>query len=312
MPDISQVHHDIALTNVSIAYRNSAYIAGEIAREVPVRKQSNRYFVYDPGRDSMRATTDDRAPGSHAREVDFDLSSDTYFASDHALEAVIPDEERDNSDSPLQPLTDRVEFLTDKILLNQEYNLATMLLTDANIPGTDISNAANRWDDDAVDPVDLIETARASVVAGTQQMPNTLVLPFDVYQAVRNNPNITQRIAYSRLGVFGPSELAQLFDVERILVPRSVRNGSAQGQTPSLEPVWGKNAFMLYVPQRAGLKTIAPVLNFNWVQGAGINGTTVQNWRDEGRKSTLVRVQKYYDQKVVAPQAAYIISNAIS
>jgi len=311
MPDITQVHHDIALTNVSIAYGNSAYIANEIAREVPVRKQSNRYFIYDPTRDATRSTNDDRAPGTEAREVDFDLSSDTYFASDHALEAVIPDEERDNSDSPLQPLTDRVEFLTDKILLNQELNLVSNLLNDNDIPGEDITMSANRWGDSNIDPVADIEQARESIVDGTQQLPNTLVLPFDVYQTVRNNPNITQRIAYSRLGVFGPMELAQLFDVERVLVPRSVSNITAEGQSASLQPVWGKNAYMFYVPERAGLKSIAPALNFVWTQSSGVNGTSVQQWRNEGRKATLVRVQKYYDQKIVAPTSAYIIKNVI-
>ena len=223
MPDVSTVHHDIALTNVSLGYQNPAYIASEISPEVSVRKQSNKYFVYDPTRESARQSVDHRAPGTEANEVNFDLSSESYFCDDHALESSIPDEERDNADSPIQPETDRTEFLTDKILLNQEIATAAKLRDESSVPFHEISNPSSRWDDDSIDPVEDIETARAAIVDGTQQMPNTLVLPFDVYQQVRNNPKVTERIAYSRLGVFGPQELAQLFDVERVLVPRSVK-----------------------------------------------------------------------------------------
>lgn len=312
MPDISAVHHDIALTNVSLAYQNAAYISSIISPEIGVRKQSNKYFVYDPMRDSARQSVDHRAPGTEANEVNFDLSSESYYCDDHALESTIPDEERENADSPLQPETDRTEFLTDKILLNQEINVSNILRDDTVVPFHNIASPTSRWDDDAIDPVTDVETARAAIVDGTQQMPNTLILPFDVYQKVRNNPNVTDRIAYSRLGVFGPQELAQLFDVERVLVPRSVKNTATTGQPASLESIWGKDALMLYVPPRAGLKTIAPLMTFVWSQGAGTRGTSVQTWREEARKSTMVRVQKYYDVKLTAPSAAYLIKNAIS
>ncbi len=313
MPDVTQVHHDVALTNVSVAYKNSAFIASEIAPEVLVRRQSNKYFVFDPDRESLRSTDDQRSPGAEANEVNFDLSSDSYYCDDHALESVIPDEERENADSPLQPEIERTEFLADKILLNQEINLATLLRDDSLMPGHDIASAGNRWDQDTIDPVDDIETARTAITASTQTIPNVLVLPFEVYQKVRNNPKITDRVAYSRMGVFGPTELAQLFDVERVLVPRAVRNTAAMGQSPVLENIWGKDALLLHVPPRAGLKIVTPALTFVWGQATGsLRGTSVQTWREERRKASMIRVQKYYDQKLVAPSAGYLITNAIS
>ena len=313
MPEVTAVHHDAALTNVSIAYRNGAYVARRLAPEVAVRHQTNRYFVYDPARESLRATFDGRAPGAEANEVNFDLSHDSYYCDDHALESVIPDEERDNADAPLQPEVDRTEFLTDKIALNQEIRLAALLRDLDSVPGTEIVNAAERWDQAAVDPVVLIEQARAAIVAATQTVPNVLVLPVDVYRKVRHNAKVIDRVRYARMGVAGPAELAQLFDVEEVVVPRAVRNTAAPGQDPALESVWGKDALLLSVPDRAGLKTVAPVLTFVWTQAAsGIGGTSVQTWREERRKASIVRVQKYYDMKLVAPAAANPIGNAVT
>ncbi|MEQ8819741.1 MAG: major capsid protein [Sumerlaeia bacterium] len=313
MPDISTVHNDVALTNVSVAYRNPMLAASLLAPEVLVRRQSNKYFVYDPQRETARQTRDDRAPGAEANEIDFALSSDSYFCGDHALESVIPDEERDNADSPLAPDVDRTEFLTEKILLNQEIGLAELLRTAPEIPGVTLAGN-DQWSDSAnSDPADDIETARDAIAGATQTVPNTLILPPAVYQKLRHHPKIAERVKYIRLGIPGPAELAEFFDVERVIVPRAMVNTAARGQAPVLEDVWGKDAFLLSVPSRPGLKSIAPVLTFVWARAEGsLQGTSVQTWREERRKSTMIRVQKYYDQKLVAPAAAYAIRSAVA
>jgi len=126
MPTPSQVHIDTALTNLSVAYRNPAFAAELIAPAVAVRRQSDRYYIVDSERESLRAQKDLRAPGTEADEVNFSLSSDAYFCAGHALESVIPDEERENADPAIQPEMDRTEFLTEKILLNEEIALASV------------------------------------------------------------------------------------------------------------------------------------------------------------------------------------------
>ncbi len=313
MPSVSQVHSDVALANVSIAYRNPGFIAARVAPEVMVRRQSNRYFIYDPTRDALRPTDDQRAPGAEAHEVDFDLSTDSYFCDDHALESAIPDEERDNADAPLRPEVERVEFLSDRILLNQEIALANLLRNPASLPNTEFTLTTEQWDHEDVDPAADIETARGTIVGAIGLRPNILVLPHDVYTAVRHNPQIVERVKYTRLGLPGPGELAELFDVDEVLVPRATRNTSSIGAAPVLESIWGKDALLLHVPQRAGLKTLAPVLSFVWSQAQGsLRGHAVTTWREERRKATMVRVQKYYDQKLVAPAAGFLFRNAVS
>jgi len=296
MPDVSTVHFDAALTNLSLAYRNTGHIAREIAPEVAVRRQSDRYFIHDSERDAFRQTHDGRAPGAEASEVDFRLSSDSYFCDDHALESVIPDEERANADAPLQPEADRVEFLTDKILLNQEIALAARLRAAGAIPGVDLASPDAQWDDDTVDPFDQIEAGRAAVLQAAHVLPNTLVLPFAVYTALRNHPKVTGRVSAAARAVVVPGTLAELFDVERVLVARTMQNTSAPGQPAAMSPVWGRDAILMHVPARPGLKTVAPVLTFVWSHATGaLRGHAVQSWREERRKATMIRVQKYYE-----------------
>ncbi len=313
MPDVSQVHIDVALTNVSISYSNPDYISDLIAPAVPVRKQSDKYFIYDPQRERFRQSNDRRAPGTEANEVDFALSTDNYFCEDHALEAVIPDEERENADPPLQADIDRTELLIDKMLLNKEIVLANRIRSGTDIPGETLSEDEQWSDYEHSDPVSAVEAQKATIQSAVQVIPNVLVLSYPVYQKVRLHPRVIEKVQYVRLGVVGPDVLAQLFDVERVLVPRAFKNVAAPGQTPNLQYIWGKDAFLCYVPPRPALKQVAFAYTFLWTVAPGsINGHIVEVWRENRRKADMVRVQKYYDQKVIAPGAIYLWKNAVN
>jgi hypothetical protein len=313
MPTASQVHIDAALTNVSVAYRNPHHIADAVAPVVGVRKQSDKYFILDADRERFRSSDDTRAPGAEANEVEFDVSSDSYFADDHALEAVITDEERDNADPAIQPDIDKTEFLTDKILLNKEISLADEIATNGSLPGETLSGTS-QWDDYTnSDPVVVVEDKKATIQQAVQQIPNTLVLPYEVYRKVRLHPNVVDKVVNVQIGVVGPDILADVFDVDRVLVPRGLKNTAAPGQSASLAYIWGKNAFLCFVPPRPGLKTVGFTYTFQWAAAPGsLQGHLVEVWREERRKADMVRVQRYYDQKIIATGAVYVWKSAVS
>jgi hypothetical protein len=313
MPTSTQVHIDAALTNVSVAHRNPHFIADVVAPVVGVRKQSDKYFILDADRERFRSSDDTRAPGAEANEVDFDVSNDSYFCEDHALEAVITDEERENADPALQPDIDKTEFLTDKILLNKEIALANLIATDSSLPGETLSGT-DQWDDfDDSDPVLEVESTKATIQAAVQQIPNTLVLPYEVYQKVRLHPKVVEKVVNVKIGVVGADILADVFDVDQVLVPRGLKNTAAPGQAPSLSHIWGKNAFLAYVPPRPGLRTVGFAYSFQWATAPGsLQGHVVEMWREERRKADMVRVQRYYDQKIIAPGAVYVWKAAVS
>lgn len=312
MPEPNQVHVDTALTNVSIAYRNNEYVAGLIAPTVPVRKQSDKYFVYDPEREGMRGTEDARAPGAEANEVNFALSTDSYFCDDHALSAAIPDEERENADPVIQPDIDRTEFLTDKIELNREISLEALLRNSTAIPEAVLENA-ERWDIPDNDPLPRFQVARNRIYAESQKRANTVVLPYRAFDCLRNHPKVVERVQYSSAGVVSEALIAQLLDVDRVIVPRAFKNVAAKGQAASVEPIWNTDIYMLYVPSRPTLKQVAVAYTFVWTgAGGSASGCLVERWREPRRKADMIRVQRYYDQKLVAPGAAFRIRNALA
>lgn len=314
MPEVSQVHLDVALTNVSVGYRNPAYISDAVAPPVGVRRQFDKYFIYDSEREAFRSSDDRRAPGAAANEIDFALSTDSYAADDHALSSVIPDEERDNADPPIQPNIDRTEFLSDKIGLNKEIELAALLTNTSVITQSETLAGTDQWSDLVnSDPVTAVEDQKGTIIEAAQVVPNTLILPYDVFAKVRLHPNVVDRAKFVTLGVIGPDILSQVFDVENVLVPRALQNTAAPGQSPSMSFVWGKDALLCYVPPRPALKQVALAYTFQWSAApATLNGHSVETWRDDRRKADMLRVQRYYDQKVIAPGAAYLWKSAVA
>lgn len=312
MPEVSQVHVNVALTNLSVGYRNPAFISDIIAPPVAVRKQQDRYYIYDAAREAFRSTNDRRAPGAVANEVDFALSTDAYYCGDHALVSVIPDEERENADPVIQPEIDRVEFLSDKIDLNKEIELASHIASDTAIPGETLTGT-DQWSDTTSDPLAAIEAGKAAIIQAVQIAPNTLVLPQEVFTKLRTHKAILEHLQYTSATLPTPEALASYFDVEQILVPRALKNTALPGNAPSMSYVWGKNAFLCYVPKRPALKSVAFANTFAWSQAPGsIAGRLVETWRENARKSDIVRVQRYYDQKLIAPEAAYVWKNAVA
>jgi hypothetical protein len=313
MPTASEVHIDAALTNLSVGYRNPAFIADELAPIVPVRKQSDKYFVHDAAREAFRQTDDRRAPGTEASEVNFSLSTDNYYCEDHALVSVIPDEERENADPAIQPSIDRTEFLRAKIDLNKEIELAGSLTDAAVIAQSETLAGDDQWSDVDSDPIAAVEARKATIMAAVQVLPNTLVLPYEVYAGVRLHPKVIERIAYGSVGAVNDQILAQIFDVERVLVPRAFKNTAAPGQAAAMAYVWGKDALLCHVPRRPALKQVALAYSFAWTGAPGsLGGHRVEMWREERRKADVIRVQRYYDQKVIAAGAAYLWKAAVA
>ncbi|MFH0792618.1 MAG: hypothetical protein V2A74_01155, partial [bacterium] len=228
-------------------------------------------------------------------------------------ESTIPDEERENADSPLQPDIDRIEVLTDKVELNREVALSAVLSATAGLPGETLSGTSQWSDYTNSDPVAAVEAQKVTVQSAVQQVPNTLVLPYQVYQKVRNHPKVIEKVQNVRLGVVTPDVLAQIFDVEQLLVPRALKNVANAGQLANLAYVWGKNAYLCYVAPRPGLKRVSLIYSFVWNGAQGtVDGRLVETWRENRRKADMVRVQKYYDLKLIATGAMYRWLSAIA
>ncbi len=311
MPDISMVHADQALTEVSIAYRNSQYVADQIFPRIPVTKQSNKYFIYS--KDSFRAVDDARRPGARANEIDWTLSTDTYFCEGHALAQAIPDELRANADQAIDVDGDTTETLTDLLYLQREIAVASKATDSSVITQSTTLSGNGQWSDYTnSDPLQAVEDQKTTIQKQIGQLPNSLLVSYPVFKALRNHPKIVDRFKYAQVGIVQPDHLKSAFNVDNFFVASAVKNTAKEGSADNLDYVWGKNAILFFAPPAPGRRTVSLGYSFTWLFGANTGGFLVKRYRDESRTADIVEVQLYYDGKIVAANAAYLWLAAVA
>lgn len=312
MPQAIDVHLNQALTQIAIAYPSGNFISPRFLAEVPVSKQTDSYFIFDSERQKESQSDDKRTPGSPAHSVDYDVSEGTYACVDHALQKQVTDEEQANSDPPLRPFRNAAQYLSDRILVNQEIGLKTIL--DANI--TQTATPGNNWDTDSGTPISDINTAINTIEDATSFTPNVMGMDSKAWRALRNNPEIVERVLAGGTND-GPANIttsgvAELFGLEEILVSTASKNTAVQGQTASMSRIWGGDVYLAYRPPVPALELPAFGYRMVWQfgpGGRGANGYNMFTFRDadETKKSDVVAIEKYYDQKVTLANAGYRI-----
>ncbi len=311
MPDVSMVHVDQALTNVSIAYRNAQFVADQIFPGIPVTKQSNKYFIYS--KDRFRIVDDARRPGARANEIEWTLSSDTYFCEGHALAQALPDELRANADQALDVDVDTTETLTDLLYLQREILVASKATDTSVITQSTTLSGTSQWSDFTnSDPIAAVEAEKAAIQKQIGQPPNSMLVSYPVYLELRQHPKILDRFKYAQVSILEPDHLRSAFSVDNFFIGGALKNLAKEGDPDNFDYVWGKNALLFYKPPAAGRRTVSLGYQFTWLFGANTDGFLVKRYRDESRTADVVEVQLYYDAKVVAPQAAYLWLSAVA
>lgn len=322
IPSISDVHIDRALTNISIAYIQNTeknFVANKVFPIVPVLYKSDKYFIF--GREEfLRTEARLRAPGAETAGGGYRLSTDTYDTNPIGFHADLDDQTRVNADEPLQLERSHTIYVTQQLLLKREIDWVTGFFTTGlwtgSTTGTDLVGGTDftKWDDISSTPVEDITRNNDAITQRTGYRANTLVLGPFVFTALKNHPDILDRVKYTQRGVITTDILASLFDVERVLVPYAVKNTGLEDLAGSYSFVYGKNAFLCYAAPGPALYAPSAGYMFTWqgLYGAGAEGFRIKTFRMEQNASDRIEGEMAYAMKVVSAPLGAFFSNAVS
>lgn len=316
-PTQSSVHVDVPLTNLSTAYLQSqdAFIASKVFPIVPVQKQTDKFYTYTKN-DWFRDEAQLRADATESAGSGYGVSTSTYSCDVYAMHKDIGYQTRANADSQINLDRDAAEFVTQRLLLKQEIQFVTDFFT-TSVWGTD-STPANLWSDFTnSDPIEDIETGKEAILSVTGQMPNTLVLGYQVYRKLKNHPDIIDRIKYTS-GVTGrtvtPELLAAMFDVDRVLVARAIKATNNEGETAAYSFTHGKHALLAHVAPSPGLLTPSAGYMFSWQgvsDGLGAN-IGVRRIDMPTRRAERIEGEVAFDNKIVGADLGYFFASAVA
>jgi hypothetical protein len=315
-PTSRDLHVDTLLTDISIAYRNPAYIADAIFPVLPVNKRSDKIPAYNQSfwyRDDARL----RAPGTKSRGGGFTVdTSATYYCDRFSRRFEIPDEVRDNADAPFNLDADATRFVTDKALMRREVAFATDFFTTGKwttdkTGGTDFTKWSTYGTSTPIQDMDAYKDVVEGLI-GVE--PNKLIFGKAVYLQLKNHPDLIDRIKYTQRAQVTEELIASLMEFPQLLVGRSIYTTTVEGTAEasvSYSRIWGKNALMVYVPASPSLLTPAAGYTFLW-KAVGNAPQYIKRMRDEEREIDIVEVNSFFDQKITAARAGLFLSAAVA
>lgn len=286
MPKMQDAHIDRALTNISVAYLQdaSAFIADKVFPIVPVKRQSDVFYVYNKG-DFMRDEAQVRGAATESAGGDYGVeASDPYYCRKHAFHKDVTPEERLNYDEPLDADTDATDFVSQKMLIRREMAWASKFFA-PGVWGTEIAGVAEgptngqtiKWDQPTSNPIKDVTEAGVKMAGETGYKPNVLVLSPYAFNALKNHEDILDRIKYTQKGIVTADLLATLFEVDKVVVAWAVVNSAKKGAADAVDFIMGKHAMLCYAAPRPALRKPSAGYIFAWtgLEGSGAYGNRI-------------------------------------
>src|SRR5579883_286921 len=329
-PTLGDVHVNRPLTNISVAYSQESagveFVADRAFPAIPVEMKSDLYYTYkraDFNRDEMqqRALATESAGSGYGLD-----STGTYSCNVWALHKDVDDQIRANSDTPLSPDRDATIFLTNKALIRRENVWAGTFFKSGVWTGevagqaTADSTHVMYWDYATSAPITDIRHAKTQMRLNSGGFTaNIGVFSRAVFDKLVDHPDFIDRTKY---GQTAPNPamatrriIAEILELEEVLVMDSVYNTAAEGATESTSFIGGLSAALFYRPRNAGLMTPSAGYTFNWT---GLIGTTggaglrIKTFRMEHLASDRVEIDSAFDMRVVSKDCGFFFNNIIT
>lgn len=322
-PVPSDLHVNQPLTNISIAYiqQATAFIADKVFPNVPVQKQSDRFFKYLK-EDWFRVEAQERAPGTESAGGGWRIdNTPTYYCRVYAVHKDIDDQIRANVDAPINLDRDATEWVTQQMLLKRETLWASQYFT-TGVWGTDRQGVASgptgnqfvKWSDYTnSDPIADIDASIMAIASKTGYKPNTIVVAPDVFGKLKNHPKILDRVKYTQRAVITEDILAGLFGLEKFLVPWGVVNSAAEGAAENTDLIFKSKVLLVYAAPAPSLLKPSGGYTFSWTGylGAGAQGNRIKRFRMEQLASDRIEGEMAMDMKLIAADLGVLFYDAI-
>ena len=128
------------------------------------------------------------------------------------------------------------------------------------------------------------------------------------------HPDLIDTIKYTQRGQLDLDIFTSLTEFQRVFVGRGIYTSSPEGTAEAsvtYSRIWGKDAMLLYVPERPALSTPSAGYTFVW-QRVPNAIQYIKRFRDEEREVDIIEANSYFDQEKTAADAGIFLNTVVS
>ena len=319
------VHHDSAISSLSVQYANEEFIGEALMPAVLTPKRSDTFYTYNK-RDRLAAPEDDSdrvADDGDISEIKDGRGEDSYSCVVRAKKNRIGATAVANQDAALNELMDLTESLMEQRALAREKRIATVMTTAGNYATANKTTLAGsaQWNDaSGGDPIGIIQTAKAALWTGRGPGQTKAFSGLEVYNVLAQHPDILGLFLYggSPIGLATPALIGKFFGLDDYLVGAARNDTANSGQAASYSRIWGDFFGVCRVMNRASLRNVAFGATMRWtmpgVRGAN-QGIVTGQWFEDNKGlggTYFAKAGEAEHHKVVANDAGYLVSDCLA
>lgn len=328
------VHVDRPLTNFSVAHfqDTSEFVGHRFFPAMPVNFASDEFDFYPSGYFN-RIHKSKRAEEGVANSIGYKVTKKNYTCGEDALRTFISDRKRANCDSQRRLDMEATELVTRALLLSKEQDFVNTFLVSGvwttervGVAGTPTAVQFLKWSDAASDPIRDMGNLQVEMIRVGKRKPNKMLMTLDVWNVLRNHPDILERIKYTGSNndpaKINMRAVAALFEVDSIEIMQTVVNvalegvENANGFPPTTDVFMAANTVLYaYVNRSTGLMSPTAGITFlhnRYIQQGLNGGPVVRRYPGvEGKKGEYIEAEMSLDKRVVAPDLGALLTAVI-
>jgi hypothetical protein len=303
---------DIQQAVIQAGGADQGLIGGLVMPPLSVGTKAGQYLKLDLAAAHLMRVDGDAAKrgqdGSYSR-ISRSFTSDTYLCEDRGLEELVDDSQQADLSRFLDTEATIAKLLLRNIKLAHESRVASAIYNTSNFNNTTVGTV---WSNSAADPVsDILAALERLAKKGVQA--NTLVVNLEVYNLLRKNAKVQSYI----FGSVGTGDLrnvdaaliGQNLNIQNVLVASAASDSSKKGQAFSGGFIWGSNRAWVGNVQSGDFVAGGAGRTITWSADSS-DLFTVETYRDESRRSGVIRVRQHTAEKVVDSTAGELLTIA--
>ena len=311
-PDIAQ-----ALMEFEADMDLQGYIALQVLPEFDAPEQHGVFPVI-PIEQLLQNPETARNNKSGYNILDWTFTNSTYSCGEHGLKSPIDDRARKMYRNFFDAEVVTVEILRAAIQRAAERRVAEAVFNATTFTAA-TTTITYEWDSNhtaTATPITDVETAVQAVYARTGVWPNALIINRSVFRNLRNLDQIIDRIQSGGAGAatkatdITAAMLAQVFDLEKVIVAGGSRSTAAEGQTAAVSQIWSSEyAMVAKVARTANFSEPCLGRTLHWSEDGSTIGGTIEQYRDENMRADMYRDRHDTDEKILYTEVGQLLDN---
>ena len=256
----------------------------------------------------------ERAPGAGYERGSYQFEQDSYACIEHGTEEPVDDAERAIYAYSFDVEMQAANRCVARLMRGAEKRIVAPILASANTTAT-----AGIWSTSASGkPFTDVMLAAIQVRNRTGIRANAVVMDWAAFEAARACDEVLNRVKFwgGDDPAFVTAEvMARAMNVKYCFISGGMKNTGGHGLPAVLSPIWDKTkCAVLVVPESSDLREPCYGRTFQFTGDGGANGEggTVEQYREEIRRSEIIRARHWAHEKVLYSGAVHVVTGVVT